>query len=185
MRNSRMKQVRTLALVVIPGMWLLMLYGCGGGFDKPTDVPSSGGTVTITAPKGWSTQTELNAEADIQIANIWKDMYLIVLSEPKSDFPEDMDYLAHSELTRGEIMKALTNASQDEGPNNLDFEGRKAVEYQISGQVEGTDIVYLHTTIDDRSMYHQVLAWTTPARFDEAKATLRTAARSVSQTGGN
>lgn len=180
-----MKRTRQAALLVIPGAWLLMLFGCGGGFDKPTDVPSGSGTVKITAPKGWSEQTELNDEADIQIANIWKDMYLIVLSEPKSDFPEDMDYLAHSELTRGEIMKALTDANQDAGPNNLDLGGRKAVEYQISGQVDGTDIVYLHTTIDDQSMYHQVLAWTTPARFDDAKAIFRSTVRSVNQTGGN
>jgi hypothetical protein len=44
---------------------------------------------------------------------------------------------------------------------------------QVSGTEHGTNVVFLHTTVDDGDQFQQILAWTLRSRWQQQNALLR------------
>ena len=128
-------------------------------------IKSQDGQTQVLAPKSWSIQKDLNDVADLQIADVSKENYLIVISEPKSDF-DNISVEKYSEMTRGFILDSIQGGKLSE-PKNLTINGSPALQYQITGSVDGINIVYLHTSVEGSDGFHQVLAWTLPSRLDK------------------
>ena len=78
----------------------------------------------------------------------------------------------HHQITRDAMLKKMTNASAIE-PVELTINGQAALQDEISGTQEGTNIVFLHTTVEGDKHFHQILAWTSKSRWDEHKEKLR------------
>lgn len=142
---------------------------------------SNDGLCQISLPAGWSTQTNLHADANIQVANIHDGLYLIVLTESKSDF-ENMSLEGHSELTRQRFLNNLQNGQIGE-PNNFKINDQPALQYQISGTVDNVNIVYLHTTVEGKEHFHQIVAWTLSSKFEKNKAALESVINSFKELG--
>ncbi len=53
-------------------------------------ISSDNGQMTVTVPKSWSLQTDLNAQADLQVANFSEENYLVILY---SQINITLDYL--------------------------------------------------------------------------------------------
>ena len=95
---------------IIPVVALVLAAGCGclrkpGSASAPKTVTSVSRTLVstdkqsqITLPPGWAEKADLHDEAELQAANPPKELYLIVLTEPKADFHE-YTHEKYSQLT--------------------------------------------------------------------------------------
>lgn len=136
-------------------------------------IVSQNGLSQISIPENWSIQKDLNDKAELQVSNSLQELYVIVLSESKLDFTE-MSLHKHSQLTREVLLEnikapdAVTSA-----PRQVTINGNSAVQYEIQASFENMNVVYLHTTVETKNNYHQILAWTLKSRFADSEAELQ------------
>ncbi len=128
-------------------------------------VTSSDKPLQLTKPRGWSV-TDLHDEADIQIANEANEGYFIVISELKLDFESYVDYRKHSAITRGFIKEDLMNYTEVSGPNDVRIGIMKGVQYEITASIDGVRIKLLHTTLDGKQYFHQLVAESLASKYD-------------------
>ena len=114
------------------------------------------------------------------MGNQRNESYLIVLSEPKIDL--DLSSAeAHSEITRQDFLEALKDGRVSRGPIRLEINGADAVQYELRGSVDGIKVIYLHTTIEGKNSFHQILAWTLPSKWRENQAVLESVINSFQE----
>jgi hypothetical protein len=126
----------------------------------------------IDLPDGWASDRELHEEAQIQASNRTKRMYVIVLSEDKSAFPQPLTLAKHSEITRSILLENLTNPKVTELPTVKKVGNFPALQYEIQGKINDIEVTYLHTTVETPTRFSQILAWTTPTSFKTDKPEL-------------
>jgi hypothetical protein len=95
---------------------------------------------------------------------------LPILSENEfKKIGQDINLQKHSDLTRGILVKNVTNA-QTNGPKNFVVNNNPALQYEITGKINNIDVTYLHTTVETANNYHQVLAYTAQGDFQKNRA---------------
>jgi hypothetical protein len=75
------------------------------------------------------------------------------------------------------MLQKMKNASATE-PLPQTIDGHPALQEELSGTQNGTDVVFLHTTVDDGEHFQQILAWTLESRWQEQNQLLREITRS-------
>lgn len=140
------------------------------------EIVSADGNARLVVPKDWSELRDLNDAAELQGGNRSKEQYVMVLSENKVDF-DNMTLQRHHQLTRDALMRKMKNPTAGE-PVEITINGRPALQEEIGGTQERTNIVFLHTTVEEEHSFHQILAWTSKARWDEQKDKLHEVTRS-------
>ncbi|MDP9678560.1 putative RDD family membrane protein YckC [Paenibacillus jamilae] len=139
---------------------------------KPEVFISKDNQFAITAPWNWSRDNMINEEADISIKNEFTDRYLIVLSEPKSDFDSSMTLQEYKGIIGDHLVSGITDPELGLASDRM-VNGYPAIEFTLKGEVDGIPIMYNVTTIETPSHYHQVLAWTYASRYGRAQQELR------------
>ncbi|MEE4564623.1 RDD family protein [Paenibacillus polymyxa] len=139
---------------------------------KPEVFISKDNQFAITAPWNWSRDNMINEEADISIKNEFTDRYLIVLSEPKSDFDNSMTLQEYKGIIEDHLVSGITDPELGLASDRM-VNGYPAIEFTLKGEVDGIPIMYNVTTIETPSHYHQVLAWTYASRYGRAQQELR------------
>ncbi len=168
-------------LAIVLGVWI---GACGDLVPgSPKVVQSRDGRTQMVVPASWREQTDLNNVADLQVANPRQELYVIVLSESKQDFDADTTLQEHSELTRGILLETLRNGQVSYEPDQFRIGGYPAVQYQLRGSVDKIKIVYLHTTVEGPSNFHQIVAWTLPSRLTKNEPVLQDVIRSLRVRG--
>lgn len=76
------------------------------------------------------------------------------------------------------MLQKMTNASAGE-PVPLTIDGHPAMQDELSGTKDGTNVVFLHTTVDDGDHFQQILAWTLKSRWQQQNELLREITRTV------
>jgi hypothetical protein len=142
----------------------------------PGTLVSADGKSEIVLPEGWKEAGELYKGAQIQAFKPNAQMYVIVLSESKEQFPTEANVTLerHSEITRTILTGNLANPTVS-GPTAVkDINANPAVQYIVRGKLKNSDLeaTYIHTTVETASNFNQILAWTTPTEFDKNKAEL-------------
>ena len=120
----------------------------------------------IRVPASW-TAMKLNDAAEIQVGSEDDDTYVIVLNELKEDL-DGWNLEKHSRVTLGKLLADLSYPTVT-GPKSLTIDGHPAVQYEIRAASNGHKMVYLHTTVDDATMFSQILAWTVPSKIETMK----------------
>lgn len=124
-------------------------------------VRSTDDRLQISVPADWTAQ-DLNEAAEIQVGNEEENAFLIVLIELKEDlFGWNLD--RHSHVTLGTLLAGV-DLPKISGPKPIKVAGFPAVQYEIRGASGGSNIVYLHTTVETPQLFAQVLAWTVPSQ---------------------
>lgn len=144
------------------------------------DTPAQAETVLISSdekseldlPDGWASDRELHEEAQLQASNRAKRMYVIVLSEDKSAFPQPLTLAKHSEITRNILLENLTTPKVTESTTVKKVGNFPALQYEIQGKINDIEVTYLHTTVETPTRFSQILAWTTPTSFKTDKSEL-------------
>ncbi|MBI1742501.1 hypothetical protein HYR54_05470 [Candidatus Acetothermia bacterium] len=177
-------------LAVVGGLFLLLLtFGImagiksmGGNAVQPNGpsersnvLVSSDRQSQITLPRGWTAAHDLNDEAELQAADKFNQLFIVVLTDSKKDVP-GMALEKHSDITRNHLLKQLTDA-QVTGPTSVIVNGKSAVQYEIRGwrrNIDGTDVAItcLHTTVETANNYYQIIAWSSQSHFEQQRSTL-------------
>ena len=93
------------------------------------------------------------------------------LSDAKSD-SQNLTLENHHQTTRDRMLQEMKNASASE-PVPLTIDGHPAMQDELNGTKDGTDVVFLHTTVDDGDHFQQILAWTLKSRWQKQNEQLR------------
>lgn len=145
---------------------LLLALGSCTTQETAETVEFLDGRFSVTRPADWRLIPGLNDEADLEMGNPRTEAYCLILSEPKSDFADDLTLAEFSDITRGLMMELLENGSES-GPERMTVNGEHALRYVLSGTVNRVQIRYWHVSVDSGDHFHQMLLWSLPSRFDE------------------
>jgi hypothetical protein len=140
------------------------------------EIASGDGKIEVTVPGLWTKLLELNKQASLQVGDKGKKMYLIVITDAKADL-DNFALEKHHQLTRDRMLQKMKNASGTQ-PVSLPIDGHAALQDEISGTEKGTNVVFLHTTVDDGDHFQQILAWTLTSRWQDQNQLLRQITRS-------
>jgi len=135
------------------------------------EIASSDGKIKVTVPGLWTKLPELNKQATLQVGYKGKEMYLIVISDAKAAVG-NLTLEKHHQRTRDRMLQKMKNPSATE-PVPLTIDGHPAMQDELSGTRDGTDVVFLHTTVDDGDHFQQILAWTLKSRWQQQNQLLR------------
>ena len=171
--------MRSVKRTVLGSVLVLLALLCGGcgehglfGVSEPTTVVSSDGRSKLVVPAGFKVDDTLHDDAELEVSNVWEENYLVVLTESKLDF-DDITVDEHSELTLGILVDSLDSARIEKGPRELRIHGLRALQYEVRGSIDGVRVVYLHTTVNGKESFYQIVAWTLPSKFKENEPKMR------------
>ena len=127
--------------------------------------------------------TELNEDASLQYLHTWKEFYVIVIDESKSEMQKALidnnltneysnDIEGYSDLLLDGFEEGLSiyNKSDiiDTEINNM-----PAKLLAISGRIEGVDVYYSLAFIEEKERYYQIMAWTLLNKESKYKAQMK------------
>jgi hypothetical protein len=135
------------------------------------EIASDDGKIRVTVPGTWTKLPELNKQASLQVGNKSKEVYLIVITDTKTDLDNDT-LEKHHQQTRERMLKKMKNASATQ-PVSLTIGGHPALQDELTGTENGISVVFLHTTVDDGDYFQQILAWTLRSRWQDQNQLLR------------
>ena len=135
------------------------------------EIASDDGKIKVTVPGLWTNLPELNKQATLQVGDKSKQTYLIVITDAKADL-ENMTLEKYHDLTRDRMFQKMKNASATE-PVPLTIDGHPAMQDELSGAEKGTNVIFLHTTVDDGDHFQRILAWTLKSRWQKQNELLR------------
>jgi hypothetical protein len=139
---------------------------------QPKVLTSPDGKFELTIPAGWREDSALHEKADIKASNRLQEMYVIVLSENKEDFADDMTLERFNTITSGSMIKNLRSAEATP-PIPTTINTYPAMQYMIHGEVENIKCSYLITDVETPEHYHQIITWTLRSRIDQNQTTLQ------------
>jgi hypothetical protein len=135
------------------------------------EIASDDGKLKVTTSGFWVKRSDLNKRASLQAAYKDKEMYVIVITEAKTDL-DDLTLEKDHQLTRDRMLQEMKNPSATQ-PVSLTIDGHSALQDEITGTEKGTKIVFLHTTVDEGNHFQQILAWTLKSRWQKQNQWLR------------
>jgi len=134
------------------------------------EIASDDGKMKVTTSGFWVKRSDLDKQASLQAAYKDKEMYVIVITDAKADL-DNLTLEKHHQATRDRMLQTMKNTSATE-PVSLTIDGHPALQDEISGTGKGTNVVFLHTTVDD-DRFQRILAWTLKSRWQDQNQLLR------------
>ena len=135
------------------------------------EIASDDNKLKVTTSGFWVKRSDLNKEAALQAAYKSKEMYVMVISDAKST-DGNMTLEQHHQTTRDRMLQKMSKSSAT-APTSHTIDGHPAWQDEVSGTQQRTNLVFLHTTVDDGNNFQQILAWTTKSRWPQENAELR------------
>lgn len=134
------------------------------------EITSEDGKLKVTTSGFWVQRTDLNKRASLQASRKDKELYVIVISYPKStDSPMTLEQ--RHQTMRDQMTKDMANSSATT-PVSITIDEHPALQDEITGTQKDSVLTFLHSTVDDGDSFHQILAWTLKSRWDANKAEL-------------
>jgi hypothetical protein len=112
----------------------------------------------LDLPSGWRPAEDLNGSAGIEAVDLLHSRYAVVISECIDDFDARLDLASYAAGARNSLTSSL-HVLNVRGPEHRTISGFDAIQYEIEGVHEMTEVWYLHTTIKGRRAFHQVIGW--------------------------
>lgn len=150
-----------------------MMHTKSNNSDKPfTSVPlvlkSDNGKSSIAVDGDWKKETGLIPDASIQATNIGKEEYMGVISEPKSSLG-GATLTDYYKAIKDNMEKNTVKNAKTTKPVNLKINNKKAIQFELSGEVDNVKITYLMTLVESSKDFHQVIFWTLQQRMDSKR----------------
>lgn len=183
-KKSRIKNIFGGLIVVI--ISVLIFYGTTNILQNDALIPqfkqffdqesvkadktftSEDGSLQLVASDDWKTNNTLNEQAMLQIANLAKDKYLIIIDESKIDFADNTTISDYASLVIEGLEGTAENVSVSE-PTEVTINNNPALQYEFHGEVDKVKISFNVTVIKTPDSFYQVLAWSLQSSFDEHK----------------
>ena len=138
---------------------------------KRQELVSDDAKLKVTTSGFWVKRTDLNPQAKLQAANKAEEMYVMVIGDAKSSVPT-MTLQQHHQLTRDHMLQRMENSSATDTLSVI-IDGHPALQDEVSGTQSGTNLTFLHTTVDEGDSFQQILAWTLKSRWEKHHEELR------------
>jgi hypothetical protein len=135
------------------------------------EIASDDGKIKVTVSGMWTKLPELNKQATLQVGYKSKEIYLIVITAAKVAVG-DLTLEKYHQITRDRMLQKMKNPSATE-PVPLTIDGHPALQDELTGTEHGTNVVFLHTTVDGGDHFQQILAWTLKSRWQKQNQLLR------------
>lgn len=176
-----MKKRSVIGVLLLCFLCLCLFSACGGTDSAASvKIESADETISCKAPAGWmDVSGQLSDEASLEIANIDKEEYMIVLAEQKSAFDGDFNLQGYNKA----VIEQVESAAEDvevisEEKTELDGDAA-AFLTKLSASVDDIRITYLICTVEWPEEYAQVVAWTSTEKAEEYDEELRSVIHSV------
>ena len=147
--------------------------------EETNEVKVADGGYKINVPRHMSLASSLNEDASLQYSNEAKELYIIVIDEPKVDFIKEFsadeiydDNLTPEKNYRLVQMKSLVNAltlRAEPGIKKATINGLDAEIVDFTAGVEGipADIYYKLAFIEGTKHVYMVMTWTLDSQKNE------------------
>src|SRR6266513_5041257 len=135
------------------------------------EITSENAKLRVTTSGFWVKTSDLNKNATLQVANKSEDMYLMVFTDAKSAVGQ-MTLEQRHQTARDRKLRSMQNASASQAVP-LTIDGHAALQDEVSGTQQRTNLVFLHTTVDDGDYFQQIVAWTTKSHWPKRNRELR------------
>lgn len=138
-------------------------------------VTSLDGTIALTLPKGWQRDQNLHDHAELQISYEAEQLYIIVLRDLKASGGDrsDLSIDDHAILTLNALSSRLVEPTISPPTAVRRIGSYQARQVDVQGYLDSVAVTYLHTTIETRYAFYQILAWTDPEQFDSHREQLQ------------
>jgi hypothetical protein len=142
-----------------------------------TTVVSNDNTCQLSIPEDWVKRTELHSQGIVQVAKSGEDLYVIIIREPRSDFPETANLKTYVDLVCNNPSRTLKN------PEFFTFipsavAGFPATQFEMSGFSGEVKYTFLFLCVETPKNFYQILGWTRtdffPARKPELQSVIYT-----------
>lgn len=150
---------------------------------QPKVVRSADGRFQLTVPGSWREDPELHEEAEIEVSNRLSEMYVVVLTESREDFADNVDLAEFASMSRGQLTSNIQEPEATE-PVSASVGGYPAMQYTMNGVVDNLKAAYIVTLVETPEHYHQIVAWTLRSRFGANEAGLRGVIQSFKEAAG-
>jgi hypothetical protein len=138
-------------------------------------------TVKVKVPADWSDRKDLNDDAIIQSSDKADMLFLAIISEPKSQFDQGTKLEDYSDIVIDQFLKK-TGAKAKSEPVKIMVNGRPALQYEIERKMNKIVTIHLfYVTVEGPKGFHQILAWTFDAYWDEKKPLLESVINSFQE----
>ncbi|MBC8163698.1 MAG: hypothetical protein H7Z42_21025 [Roseiflexaceae bacterium] len=138
--------------------------------SPPALFVASDGQSQVRAPDNWQELPELHDDAEIRIGNEVGETYLIVLTEAREDFGE-LPLDEYIDLVTGSFSETIENAEFSD-VRTLTINGMEALQLDITGTVDATDISYTITCVAGETNYFQLINWTLAEQAERNRSLL-------------
>ena len=135
------------------------------------EIKSEDAKLRVITSGFWVKTSDLNKDAALQVANKSNDMYLMVFTDAKSAVGQ-MTLEQRHQATLDRKLQSMQNGSASQAIP-LTIDGHAALQDEVSGTQQRTNLVFLHTTMDDGDYFQQIVAWTTKSRWPKQNQELR------------
>ncbi len=126
-------------------------------FQRPFEITSRDGAVSLKVPASWSALPDLHPAAVLAAGDKSQEQYAMVLSTGRTSFPGSLGDF-DSFVTEG-LKKALKETEVSD-PESIEIGGYKTIRRSIAG-IKGNDkLAYEQVLVETRSAYYQMLLWT-------------------------
>jgi hypothetical protein len=148
---------------------------------KPTVLTSPDGKFQLTVPAGWQERANLHPDASIKAANGAQETYVIVMTDDKTDFADDITLEKFTDITRQKMLSKVGEGDSS-APVPVAISANPGLQYVLTGVVNNLKISYLITTVETAEHYHQIIAWTLRERADRNRSILKEVTESFRAT---
>jgi len=134
-------------------------------------IRSAESSLSLVFPGSWVEMEgrDRNEFASIQMGQRLGDQYLLVIEEPTSDFDDDFTLFEYAYLILDE-MTYLVNPTDTPLIEDVEIgDSIHAKQFELTGSVDRIRVRYLVTVVEYNDIFYQLVAWSTPSRYDTAK----------------
>ncbi len=156
------------------GWWVLLAFcGCKGLFDPPPPkvMVSAEKDLQLTVPGRWKVDNTLNVNAELQAADRFNELYVMVLSELKDDFA-DPSLEAYAQTSLKLQTETMTGVSHLE-PQQRTVGGLPALQHELRGASGGVNVVMVQTAVEGAERFHLIKAWTLKSKWEKEQQGLQ------------
>ncbi len=176
---------------IIPLLIVVLFFGSCNQFNNEPKVITVDNKYTLTVPSYLSENKSLNEEASLQYANLFKELYVIVIDEVKSDFnlalTENLLTDSYSPDVDGYANLLLDNFAlsiEDFSASSIDkttINSMNARIATIEGSVDGIDVFYTLAAVEGKNNFYQLLTWTLGDKKEDYKNKMQGIVRSIQE----
>lgn len=147
----------------------------------------------ISVPKYMKKMDNLNEDASLQYANLYKEAYVVVTVEDKNVFKKTFkSYKEYDTIkslidnykeVRVKMFKEIMKVDKIEHYSLQDINGYNARQFKIEGTIDNVDIFYLMAVVETDEDLYLVMNWTLLDRSKRFENTFETMTTSFNKIG--